>query len=588
MQMKTGPKRALVILAVIGGLYGYKQAAYYGYVPRPNALKTLVPMKAEMVEADVLQARSDVKVQPLPGSSPVSGGGLTMRWEEWAWNAQYASNYANGGPLTTKGSLMEQNGVKLRLTRQDDSNQMQADQLAFASEYCKGSQEATSGVHFVSIMGDGAAQYLAPLNEKMKAFGDDCTAEVIGSAGYSRGEDKFMGPPEVKNNPQAAKGMLVAGVLRDGDWNLAMRWANLNKIPNNPDDRVYDPEAMNWVAADTYIDAAQKYISGFCEDLPLKGKQAEKKHVCVNGVVTWTPGDVMVADQRGGLVTLMDTSSAIFQMPNVIIGNRKWNAAHADLVAGMLAAIGEGADQVRASQSAFVKAGEISAQIYREKDAAYWGTYYKGVSKRDKQGMSIALGGSAVSNLADQFQLFGLSGGPNLFKATYETFGNIAKQQYPNILKSFPLTAEIQNTKYLQMAATKSENVEKGAAEKVQYSEGPISEVIGHRDYTINFATGSDTILPESLPTVAGIFNDLVTSNLSMVVHGHTDNTGSPDANQALSGRRALAVKAYLSSRGVVERRITTMAHGQMDPVASNATPAGRAMNRRVEVVVGR
>lgn len=588
MHMKPGAKKVLYAIGIIALGFGYKEAVYYGYLGRPNVLKTLVPIKAQVVDAEILHGDGDVKAKPLPSSSVIPNTGLTVRWLEWAWNSQFGLNYANGGPVTTKGSLMEQNGARINLIRQDDSGQMQNEQIAFSSEYCKSGSEPATGAHFVNIMGDGAAQYLAPLNEKLKALGPDCIAEIVGSAGYSRGEDKFMGPAEVKQDPQAARGMLVAGVIRDGDWNIAMRYAGLNNIPNNPDDRVYDPNAINWVNADTYIDAAQKYISNFCEDLPLKGKPAEKKHVCVTGVVTWTPGDVMVAEQRGGLVSLLDTSSAIFQMPNVIIGNKKWDAAHAELVAGILAAVGEGGDQVRSSQAAFHAAGEISAKIYKEKDAAYWTQYYMGLTKQDKQGMRIALGGSSVNNLADQFQLFGLSGGPNLFKATYETFGNIAKQQYPNVLKSYPATSEIQNTKYLQMASIRNEDVDKGAAEKIEYATGPIKDVIGHRDYTINFATGSDVILPESLSLVDGISNDMVTSNLSMVVHGHTDNTGNADANRTLSDRRAQSVKAYLSRKGVAEKRISTVAHGQEDPKEPNTTAAGRAANRRVEVVVGK
>lgn len=591
MALKTGPKRVLVVLAFAGALYGYKEAAYYGYVPRPNALKSVVPLKVEMIDAEVLAHKADVKALPLPSSSVSGISGPVVRFQIWAWNANMAALFANGGPVTTKGSLMEQNGVKVKFERQDDSGVMRDQQIAFAEEYCKGGGEPTKGQTFVSIMGDGGAQYIAPANEKLKAYGADCQLEVVTEFGYSRHEDSFMAPAEWKSNPQAARGGLVAGVLRDGDWNLAMRWMNENNIPNNPDERTYDPNAVNWVNTDTYIDAAQKYIAGYCEDRPLKNKPAEKKNVCVQGVVTWTPGDVMVAHKKGGLISLMDTGSAVFQMPCVVVGLRKWDAAHADIVAGMIAAAGEAADQIRANGAALKRAGEISTQVYKEQNADYWIRYYRGVTEKDATGVDVQLGGSAVSNLADMFQSFGLAGGPNLFAATYKTFGDIVVQQYPNLFKSYPVAKEITNTRYLQMAASKAENVEKGKAEKFTYDSTPVKDVVGKRDYSINFDTGQATIRPDSYATLDGIVADLETSNMKAVLVGHTDATGSADKNLELSAARASSVKQYFRSKAagaIPDQRIVTSGAGQTQPVASNTTSDGRARNRRVSISLGR
>ncbi len=69
-----------------------------------------------------------------------------------------------------------------------------------------------------------------------------------------------------------------------------------------------------------------------------------------------------------------------------------------------------------------------------------------------------------------------------------------------------------------------------------------------------------------------------------IVATGHTDWTGSDAYNQRLSERRALAVKRYLVQKGVPGDRIFTEGKGEKQPVASNATRAGRAQNRRVEV----
>lgn len=69
-----------------------------------------------------------------------------------------------------------------------------------------------------------------------------------------------------------------------------------------------------------------------------------------------------------------------------------------------------------------------------------------------------------------------------------------------------------------------------------------------------------------------------------LVAVGHADATGSEQYNQQLSERRAAAVKAYLVSMGVDEKRVYTEGKGETAPVASNATAEGRAQNRRVEV----
>lgn len=65
---------------------------------------------------------------------------------------------------------------------------------------------------------------------------------------------------------------------------------------------------------------------------------------------------------------------------------------------------------------------------------------------------------------------------------------------------------------------------------------------------------------------------------------GHTDSTGSEQYNQQLSERRAGTVAQYLRSRGIAADRLITVGVGEMRPIASNDTAAGRAQNRRVEL----
>ena len=72
----------------------------------------------------------------------------------------------------------------------------------------------------------------------------------------------------------------------------------------------------------------------------------------------------------------------------------------------------------------------------------------------------------------------------------------------------------------------------------------------------------------------------------NIIIIGHTDNTGVPASNLDLSFRRASSVKTYLKSNGVDSTRLNVDGKGQTEPIADNNTDAGRAKNRRVEIVI--
>jgi outer membrane protein OmpA-like peptidoglycan-associated protein len=72
----------------------------------------------------------------------------------------------------------------------------------------------------------------------------------------------------------------------------------------------------------------------------------------------------------------------------------------------------------------------------------------------------------------------------------------------------------------------------------------------------------------------------------AVIVQGYTDDTGSAETNAELSERRALAVADLLESDGIPKDRVTTQGLGPQYPVSHASTPEGRAMNRRVEIVI--
>jgi outer membrane protein OmpA-like peptidoglycan-associated protein len=101
------------------------------------------------------------------------------------------------------------------------------------------------------------------------------------------------------------------------------------------------------------------------------------------------------------------------------------------------------------------------------------------------------------------------------------------------------------------------------------------------------FATDSFAVRPDlrnDLYTVAGSIRQYPNSTVQVV--GHTDSDGDAAYNQTLSERRAAAVSAILTDAGVSASRIRSIGHGESQPVASNLDPAGKAQNRRVEIVI--
>lgn len=101
----------------------------------------------------------------------------------------------------------------------------------------------------------------------------------------------------------------------------------------------------------------------------------------------------------------------------------------------------------------------------------------------------------------------------------------------------------------------------------------------------ISFATGRHDIQPRLMP-ILDQFAQGLNQQRSMEVRivGHTDNTGSDSINNPLSVNRAQSARDYLASRGVLASRISIDGRGSREPIADNATEAGRARNRRIDI----
>ena len=101
------------------------------------------------------------------------------------------------------------------------------------------------------------------------------------------------------------------------------------------------------------------------------------------------------------------------------------------------------------------------------------------------------------------------------------------------------------------------------------------------------YDTDSDHIRAEAATNLRSLAASLgAYPNTDLLIVGHTDSTGTSAYNQLLSERRARAASDYLADQGVSAGRMRTSGRGEVEPVTSNSTDAGRQLNRRVEVAI--
>jgi len=254
----------------------------------------------------------------------------------------------------------------------------------------------------------------------------------------------------------------------------------------------------------------------------------------------------------------------------------------------MIIALAQAGDQVRSFTEAKEFAAEVSTKLYQEQNAAYWLKYYNGIEEKDIQGLKVNLGGSAVFNLNDMANTYGLGEDKvDRYKAVYNTFGNLMVKMYPSIMPAFVPYEKAVDKSFLFSVISNHPELLLGKAIETKYA-GQITSAVSSKSYQIQFETGSANIKPGSYKTLDEIFESaVVAEGLKLGVYGHTDNQGSDDVNIPLSQHRAEAVRTYLLRKGLKQNQIEANGFGSEKPIADNSTETGRSKNRRVEIVLG-
>jgi OmpA-OmpF porin, OOP family len=531
-------------------------------------------------------------------SSEVSGKPV-IRIAGYAWNAQSGIIVSNGGSKTTRGSLMEKNGVNLEIVRQDWLSELRNMQMKFIEEFNGGQRFPTSdkSAFAVMIMGDGAPFYISSTQKAIdEIYGKNkYHVQVMGAIGMSYGEDKLIGPPSWKSNPKSMKGAVVSAVLGDGDWVTTVNYCFANGLKVNPDPATYDAEAVNiWPSEnDDYIKSAEELIksqtSGWTVSLKevsngkLTGQTVTRK---IDGCATWTPGDKMVFDKLSGFVDIVSTREFNNQMPCVLIGVKEWAEKNPSYVSNILKSALTASNQMKNYEDWRKKAAETVAKTYQMENAAYWFEMFKG-KQGTKGGLTYNMGGSRVFNYADAMQYFGMIDGVNRYKAVYNQVGT-----YLSELNPFDFNENVGNVVPFENAVNlfflkNINDIESTSADKADYKE-EATEVMASAEWKINFNTGSAQISGSSTRELENIYNLLIQAeNTKLTIVGHTDNAGNPSANMALSKSRAQSVVEYLKDKGIPQSRFQLVdGKGQTEPVADNGTAYGKSQNRRVVITL--
>ncbi len=579
--MKTSGK-VMIIGIIASGLFcgkvfwWDKKPQYVGASTSISSVEVAIP---DAPEASYSKA---INKMVIPSKDIIGSGDATAKWNVMAWQSQNALMLANGGARTTKGSILGSKNWDIQIFRQDDCMKSASEMVSWIRSYSKG--ETKDGM-FNSYMGSGIPNYLSSISSNVKDLGEQYQPVAFLSFGKSYGEDQIIGDLSIKNNLQLLRGKVLRGVKLDGDIDLAIKLCGENNIPINPNNDTYDKNALNLSYSPDFMQASVDYNNGLMETrkIVIDGETIGKDTIVkIDLVATWTPADVQAINGRGG-VTIISTKQYASIMPNITITSKKYLYDNPDKIKDLITSLYISGDQIRNFEDIKKYACSLNVDVYGAETTDYWLRYYNGIKKDEH----TTLGGSMVFNMNDASHLFGFNGEADIYKAVYNTFGNLQTKLYKDDFPSFIPYEKAMDKSFMRSVYDEHPELLEGKALLTEYKV-KMTEKISSRNVQINFETGSDVISNDSYTLLNTIINDALTSDgLKLGIYGFTDNVGDDDNNLDLSRKRAKSVINYLIENKIPSNRLEYDGFGETKPIASNNTESGRKLNRRVEITIG-
>lgn len=585
----------LIGLTVLGGVF-----LLYKFNPtlRAKVAGQFGAINLSKEQINNINTEAEIPLGTVGKTSPAYRDATAYKIGMYAWSAEFGLIASNGGIKTAQGSLMEKQGISLKLIRQNSYDALIESLSLFAKEFDSGSKYARNDLAYngVVAMGDGTPFFVSNVQRSLdEKFNGKYHVQAIAVIGVSYGEDKIIAPYEWRDNPQLAIGKVLTTVPGDGDWVLTMNWAALNNIPVNPNLGTYDATKLNIWASNggEYTESAREVVQSQSngqmfpmDEIVNDVKTGKKLMRPIDACATWSPADEIALSKLAskGYTNIFSTKEASNQMPCTLYVIKEWAEQNKEDVVKMLSAIYTAGNQIKQYPTWFDYASQAAAEVFQEKSPEFWKKIYNSYPiETSVKGVVSSVGGSRVFNLADARQYLGMDDeGENHFLNVYNAVnGYIDAMGMRDDIKVNLSYSDAVSHKFVASV----EGISAGQKEEINYDR-VADNVVTKGNFDIRFAIGSAELLSSNKSQLEALYNALAqASGLKISIEGHTDNTGSSQVNETLSFKRAQAVKYWLLDRGVNGKRIQSVeGFGPNNPIAPNTNEAGRAKNRRVTI----
>jgi NitT/TauT family transport system substrate-binding protein len=543
--MKLTPFAKVFLAVIVLSVVGYVVFKRYGDNLREwSGASTGSSAKAEAIGKDDFKdlqnfpdAPRDGKVELKPetgsatAAAPVGSGTLNrpLKVAINTWAGHAPGIVANGGlePGSPSSLYKKKYGLDVQFILIEDP-------VAKLNAFIKGE---------VDIMWDTVDSYA---NEASRLAEQNIQAKAILQEDWSRGGDGIVALKSIKSI-EDLKGKKIATTKYTPSHFLLLYLLSQSGL--SPDER----------------NALEKNLV-FTAEAPLAAAAFKAKQV--DAAVTWEP------DLSGAVAAREDEAHILVS-----------TTAATHVIADTLVARQQIIDQAPKTVQDFV-AGWFDGIAVMSEDPQGSNQIVGQALKLGPDDVSGMLSGLKLTPFADNAQFFGLAG-PKAYSSTLFNSAFIIWRKKGVVSKAVD-AKDWFDPRFVNALSNQYRGQK--VQEAFVFKEKPqlTDRAIVNKSLSIHFTTGSDEIMPGSYFTLDSLGETMLAfGNTYLQVEGNTDSRGSAAANKTLSQRRAEAVRNYLVKNfGIPEERFVAVGRGSENPVASNATEDGRALNRRTDIKV--